>query len=92
MHSHKHKVQVNFRQNELMLIFIACLFVRSICRLHTKNDAFQKESISNGHEQSNRFEPALTVQCATVSKKSAACLIAAIMNGVNFYGKSDSLQ
>lgn len=35
---------------------------------------------------------ALAVQCATVLKKSAACLIAAIMNGVKFYRKSDSLR
>lgn len=36
--------------------------------------------------------PCVSNLCATVLKKSAACLIAAIMNGVNFYRKSDSLR
>lgn len=55
---------------------------------------FKQRSISNGHEQWNWiwFEAAFTVQCATVLKKSAACLIAAIMDGVKFYRKSDSLR
>lgn len=54
---------------------------------------FKRRSISNGHEQWNWdwFDAALAVPCATVLKKSAACLIAAIMNGVKFYRKSDSL-
>lgn len=73
-----------------MLIFVACLFVRLVCRLNEKNDAFEKKAyrmdMNNGIGWSPRW------LCATVLKKSAACLIAAIMNGVNFYRKSDSLR
>lgn len=77
-----------------MLIYVACLFVRPVCRLNEQKKTMhiKRRSISNGHEQWNWFDAAFTVPCATVSKKSAACLIAAIMNGVNFYGKSDSLR